>query len=79
MPVKRLATIPRAIAALLPLALLAATALPAAAAGKVEVSFIEPDKFADAGRSSLDRERTLKTLGDYLQALGSELPDGQTR
>lgn len=59
-------------------ALLTAAALPAAAAGKVEVSFVEPDKFADAGRSTLDRERTFKTLSDYLQALGTELPDGQT-
>lgn len=59
------------------LVLLAAFALPAQA-GEVEVKFIEPDKFSDAGRSSVDRERTLKSLGDYLQALGRELPAGQT-
>ncbi len=59
------------------LVLLAAAVLPAQA-GEVEVKFIEPDKFSDAGRSRLDRERTLKGLGDYLQALGRELPEGQT-
>lgn len=68
----------RATATLAALTLLIACALPAAAAGRVEVSFVEPEKFADAGRSVVDRERTLKTLTDYLQALGSQLPDGQT-
>ena len=33
-----------------------------ARAGEVEVRFIDPDKFADAGRSNRDRERTLQTL-----------------
>lgn len=78
MSVKHLATVHRAIKPLAVLALLAASALPAAAEGKVEVNFVEPEKFADAGRSVIDRERTLKTLGDYLQGLGRELPDGQT-
>lgn len=78
MPVKHLATRHRATAALATLTLLAASTLPAAAAGKVEVSFVEPEKFADAGRSVIDRERTLKSLGEYLQSLGRELPDGQT-
>lgn len=64
-------------AALTALALLAMAALPAAA-GDVEVKFIDPDRFADAGRSNGERERTLKTLGDYLKALGRELPSGQT-
>ena len=59
------------------LTLACAAALPAWS-GEVEVKFIDPDKFADAGRSNRDRERTLQTLGDYLQTLGRELPVGQT-
>jgi len=47
-------------------------------AGDVEVRFIDPDKFADAGRSNRERERTMKTLADYLASLGRELPAGQT-
>lgn len=78
MTVKHLANFRHAISALAALGLWAAAALPAAAAGKVEVSFVEPEKFADAGRSVVDRERTLKALGEYLQGLGRELPDGQT-
>ena len=79
MPVKHFAPAGRRTATLLAaLALMFTAALPALAAGKVEISFVEPDKFADAGRSTLDRERTLKTLGDYMQGLGTELPDGQT-
>jgi hypothetical protein len=73
---------PAALAALATLAGAACTlvlaANPAAAAGKVEVSFKEPEKFADIGWSTSDRERALKSLGDYLQALGKDLPDGQT-
>ena len=79
MPVKHFAPAGRRTATLLAaLALMFTAALPAFAAGKVEISFVEPDKFADAGRSTLDRERTLKTLGEYMQGLGTELPDGQT-
>lgn len=52
--------------------------LAAQAAGQVQVKWIEPEKFADAGRGSFDRERTLKTLGEHLQALGQRLPEGQT-
>ncbi len=48
------------------------------AAGKVEVRFIEPEHFSDAGRDSIDRDRTLKQLGEYLQHLGERLPEGQT-
>jgi hypothetical protein len=62
-------------------ALLAAalgTPLVAHAAGQVQVKWIEPEKFADVGRGSFDRERTLQTLADHLQALGKRLPDGQT-
>ena len=48
------------------------------AAGTVEVSFNEPEKFTDAGRGSFDKEHTLKGLGEHLKALGRRLPDGQT-
>ena len=43
---------------------LAALASPAAlAAGAVKVNFVQPEKFADIGYGSLDRERTLRALG----------------
>jgi Protein of unknown function (DUF3016) len=48
------------------------------AAATVEVRYVEPDNFADIGRSSWDRERALKTLTSHLQKLGQSLPDGQT-
>lgn len=48
------------------------------AAAGVEVRYVEPDKFADIGRSSWDRERVLKTLTAYFQKLGETLPDSQT-
>ena len=47
------------------------------AAGKVEVSFVKPEQFSDAGRG-IDRERTLKSLADYMATLATRLPDGQT-
>lgn len=59
-------------------AALAACAVGVQAAGTVQVSFVEPDKFADAGRS-LDRPANLKTIEAHLQALGQRyLADGQT-
>ncbi len=58
--------------------LLLAAAAPAAAAGKAQVQFIEPQQFADAGRTGYDRDQALKSLGDYIQSLGARLPDGQT-
>ena len=60
---------------LVPLALALASA--AHAAGTVEVKFIEPDKFSDAGRNTWDRERTLAAFSEQLQSLGQSLPDGQ--
>ena len=61
-------------------AALAATLLAGAAhaAATVEVRYVEPDNFADIGRSSWDRERTLNALTEHLQKLGRALPDGQT-
>lgn len=47
------------------------------AAGSVDVQWLKPDTYTDAGRSSLDRERVMKSLGDHLQKLGKQLPDGQ--
>lgn len=64
-------------AAGLALALLSA-ALPAAAAGMVEVSWLQPERYSDAGRTFSDRERTMKSLGATFTQLGRQLPDGQT-
>lgn len=58
--------------------LLLAATVPAAAAGKAQVNFIEPQQFTDAGRNGYDRDHALKSLGDYMQSLGARLPDGQT-
>ena len=49
-----------------------------AAAGEARVNFIEPEQFADLGRSTFDREHALKSLGDYIRKLGARLPEGQT-
>ena len=57
--------------------LLAASALPVHAAGQVEVSYVKPEEFRDAGRGVVDRERTLGTLTQYLQQLAKKLPEGQ--
>ena len=52
--------------------------LSAHAAGQVEVSYIKPDEFRDAGRGSVDRDRTLAALTQYLQRLSRQLPAGRT-
>lgn len=57
---------------------LACSALPAWAAGQVDVSWLKPEDYTDAGRSVVDRERTLGALGDYMQRWAHKLPDGQT-
>jgi hypothetical protein len=49
----------------------------AAQAGTVDVSFIEPANFSDAGRSSWNVEHTTKSLAEVFQAYGKKLPDGQ--
>jgi len=51
---------------------------PVLAAGVVEVRWVQPETYSDAGRSVLDRERTMKSLGEYITQLGRRLPDGQT-
>jgi hypothetical protein len=53
-------------------------ALGARAAGVVEVNFVEPSKFSDAGPTPTDIDTTVRTLGDHLKRLGRALPDGQT-
>jgi Protein of unknown function (DUF3016) len=52
-------------------------AAPAAMAGTIDVRFDQPGKFSDVGRNAFDRERNLKSLADYLQSLGPQLPDNQ--
>jgi hypothetical protein len=66
-----------ALAALALAALLSAP-VAAHAAGRVQVKWIEPEKFSDAGRGTFDRERTLQTLSEHLLSLGQRLPTGQT-
>ncbi len=63
------------VATFAPLALILAGL---AQAGTVEVHFIQPDQFADAGHGS-DAERVRSTLDKHLQALGQQgLPAQQT-
>ena len=67
-----------AAAALASATALVALAGPAQAAGRAEVRFVEPEKFADAGRNPSDRERVLASLRAHLDRLAQRLPDGQT-
>lgn len=60
------------------LALSLCAAGPALAAGQVEVSFVQPERFADIGRTPTERQRAMDTLRGYLQSLAPQLPDGQT-
>lgn len=57
----------RSIAAAAALLLAAAAAQ---AGGVVNVTFVEPDKFYDAGNSQFDRPVNLKTIERFLQDLG---------
>lgn len=57
---------------------LAAAPLPAHAAGLVEVSYVQPEQFADVGRGVFERERTLRSLTRHFEQLGQKLPTGQT-
>ncbi len=66
---------------LVPLVALAAAtllALPAHAAGQVEVKYIEPENFMDMGFGSFERERNQASLDQSFQRLARQLPDGQT-
>lgn len=66
----------RTLAAATTLAL--AAAMPAHAAGTVEVRFVDPANYSDIGFASADRERHLQTLEGHFQRLAGQLPDGQT-
>ena len=52
--------------------------LPAQAAGTIEVKYLAPETYTDIGFGTYERERTLKSLSDYVQTLAKQLPDGQT-
>ena len=52
-------------------------AAPAQAAGRAEVAWVEPERFVDIGRSAVDRERTMRSLGEHITQLAQRLPDGQ--
>ncbi|MES2739381.1 MAG: DUF3016 domain-containing protein [Pseudomonadota bacterium] len=41
------------------------------------VTYVNPERFADAGRSPWERERILKDLGAHLEKLGRALPPEQ--
>ncbi|MDO8418443.1 MAG: DUF3016 domain-containing protein [Rubrivivax sp.] len=73
-----MSTAPWGLVRLAAAAALAISMLPATAAGTVEVSWLQPERYSDAGRSIVDRERTMTSLGEYLGQLGRQLPDGQT-
>ena len=51
---------------------------PAQAAGTIEVKYLAPENYTDIGFGTYERERTLKSLSDYVQTLAKQLPDGQT-
>jgi hypothetical protein len=72
----RIATVAGAAAAC---ALVLATfAPPAHAAGRVEVRYVEPARFSDAGRTAWDRDHTMAALSAHFDRLGARLPDGRT-
>ena len=64
--------------ALVSFGLLAAAAMPLHAAGTVEVTYVEPEKFSDIGFGTVDRDITLRQVTALLQEFATKLPDGQT-
>ena len=48
------------------------------AAGKIDVQWLDPGSYSDAGRSASDRDGAMQSLGQHLQKLARLLPDGQT-
>jgi len=61
------------------ISLLLASAGGVACAGVVKVSFVEQDKFSDAGTTRWEARSNLRLLAEHLEALGkSELPADQT-
>jgi hypothetical protein len=58
---------------------LAAAAVPLAVAGSATVSFVEPDRFGDAGFSPIERQANLQALERHFQSLAQRrLPSDQT-
>lgn len=57
---------------------LMALAGPAQAAGIVRVSFVQPERYTDAGFGQVERERSTDRLAAIFQELARRLPDGQT-
>lgn len=53
------------------------TAAPARAAGTVQISFTQPERYTDAGLDTIERQRNLKQLAEYMQAWAERLPTGQ--
>jgi hypothetical protein len=49
----------------------------AAGAGTVDVAFVNPSNYTDAGNSVWDERQNLDTLARHLQALGQRLPADQ--
>jgi hypothetical protein len=47
-----------------------------ASAGTVEVAFVDPENFADAGNAAWEERENIEALGRHLQALGRQLPAG---
>jgi hypothetical protein len=70
-------TVLAAVIAMLAFAALVVMARSAHAAGRAEVQFVEPQKYADAGMNGIERERTLAILAEHVQQLAQRLPDGQ--
>ncbi len=59
-------------------AALGGAAFAATAAGTVQLNFVDPSGFTDAGRGVLDTERTTRSLAEFVQKrLAPQLPDGQ--
>ncbi|MBL8360024.1 MAG: DUF3016 domain-containing protein [Rubrivivax sp.] len=46
-------------------------------AATVDISFVEPAKFVDAGRGTFETERTTKALSEIFQTYGKRLPASQ--
>lgn len=47
-----------------------------AASAGVTVNFVKPENYPDMPFSPVDRDATLKDIGDYITSLGKNLPDG---
>jgi len=59
-------------------ALLSVAAAAAGAAGTVDVTFVDPDRFYDAGNTKHDEPANLQAIEQHLKDLGQRyLPDGQ--